>query len=109
MSKETMADKIVKGIIRYIILLILIIAGLIFVVKTGNAEIPSHYPGENFQRPKFIDCQTYWIESFPGNHKEQKITSCFYEGYYMENGEPKLVIIELRKGKNSAIFHVNNR
>ncbi len=96
-------DKFIKWVLKFIFQVLFFFA-MIFCLylgaaKTAKGAIPEPVPGENFQRPLFIDCQNYKIERFKGVHGQLDFTVCYYESYFVGgDGELVKVIIPVNQG-----------
>lgn len=72
----------------------IIFLSILFTTPSAFSSEPIR--GENFQRPRLIDCQSYNIEKLGDIHEDVDIKSCFYEGYYIKDGKEEKVTIEVK-------------
>lgn len=76
----------------------IIFLSILFTTPSAFSSEPIR--GENFQRPRLIDCQSYNIEKLGDIHPEYFLKACYYEGYYIKDGKEEKVILVVNFDKS---------
>ena len=88
---------------RYLLLVLILMC---ISVSSAFAEVPPPIKGEDFQRPKLLDCQTYWIEELGNIHGERKKTYCFYSAsFFKDNVEQHIILVINPQNNHMEILH----